>query len=77
MVRHLWDGFKSLLAAAATIAICGLPSWFTYQAIAANVAPIWAWGAVIALAGVGIIMTLAFLRKAMSGISPSRDRPRR
>ena len=33
--------------------------------------------AAIALGGVGIIMTLAFLRKALSGVSPSRDRTRR
>lgn len=76
-MRKIWDGLLSLLAAIATIAICGLPSWFTYQAIVAKVAPTWAWAAVVALAGVGIIMTLAFLRKAASGISPSRDRPRR
>lgn len=76
-MRKLWDGLLSLLAAIATVAICGIPAWFTYQAIAAKIAPVWVWAAVIALAGVGIIMTLAFLRKAASGISPSRDRPRR
>ena len=73
----LWDGFLSLLAAIITAAICGVPSWFTYQAIAAGLAPTWAWAGVIALAGVGLLMTIAFLRKAASGISPSRDRPRR
>jgi len=76
-MRKLVDGFLSLLAAIATVAICGVPSWFTYQAIMAKVAPTWAWAGVIALGGVGIIMTLAFLRKALSGVSPSRDRPRR
>lgn len=76
-MRKLLDGFLSLLAAIATVAICGVPSWFTYQAIIAKVAPTWAWAGVIALGGVGIIMTLAFLRKAFSGVSPSRDRPRR
>jgi len=76
-MRKLVDGFLSLLAAIATVAICGVPSWFTYQAIMAKVAPTWAWAGVIALGGVGFIMTLAFLRKAFSGVSPSRDRPRR
>lgn len=76
-MRKLVDGFLSLLAAIATVAICGVPSWFTYQAIIANVAPTWAWAGVIALGGVGIIMKLAFLRKAFSGVSPSRERPRR
>ncbi|MDO7557434.1 MAG: hypothetical protein MUR46_06420 [Loktanella sp.] len=76
-MRKLVDGFLSLLAAIATVAICGVPSWFTYQAIMAKVAPTWAWAGVIALGGVGFIMTLTFLRKAFSGVSPSRDRPRR
>ena len=76
-MRKLVDGFLSLLAAIATVAICGVPSWFTYQAIMAKVAPTWAWAGVIALGGVGFIMTLAFLCKAFSGVSPSRDRPRR
>lgn len=76
-MRKLLDGLVSFLAAIATVVICGLPSWFTYQAITAKVAPVWAWASVAALSAVGIIMTLAFLRKAFSGISPSRDRPRR
>jgi predicted FMN-binding regulatory protein PaiB len=76
-MRKLVDGFLSLLAAIATVAICGVPSWFTYQAIMTKVAPTWAWAGVIALGGVGFIMTLTFLRKAFSGVSPSRDRPRR
>ena len=27
MVRHLWDGFLSLLDAIATLVICGIPEW--------------------------------------------------
>ena len=61
-MRKLVDGFLSLLAAIATVAICGVPSWFTYQAIIAKLAPTWAWAWVIALGGVGFIMTLTFLR---------------
>ncbi|MCO4842198.1 MAG: hypothetical protein KC439_04740 [Yoonia sp.] len=76
-MRRIWDGFLSFLAAITTVAICGVPTWFTYQAIVAKIAPTWAWAAVIALGGVGMIMTLAFLRKAASGVSPSRERPRR
>ena len=76
-MRHIVDGIASFLAALATVAICGLPSWFTYRAIEAGVAPTWAWGAVIALSAVGAIMTVAFLRKAFSGIAPSRERRRR
>ena len=74
---HILDGAKSLLAAAATVAICGGPSWFTHVAIREGAAPFWAYGFAAALAGVGLIMTLAFLRKAAGGIAPSRDRARR
>lgn len=71
------DGATSFLAAIATIAICGLPSWFTYLAIQAGVAPWWAWISIAALAGVGLLMTFAFLGKAFNGIAPSRERRRR
>jgi len=74
---HLLDGAKSAFAAIATVAITGLPCWFTAQAILAGVAPAWAWGAVAALGFVGVIMTFAFLSKAASGVSPSRERRRR
>ncbi|MEN8896111.1 MAG: hypothetical protein ABF248_08485 [Yoonia sp.] len=77
MVRHLWDGFLSLLAAAATIMICGIPVWFTYQSISAGTAPTWAWIGVVGLGFVGILMTFSFLRKAADGVSPSRERRRR
>ncbi len=76
-MKPFLDGTASVLAALATIVICGLPSWFTYKAIEADVAPLWAWAAIAALAGVGILMTFAFLRKAVSGIAPSRERRRK
>ena len=76
-MKHFFDGFLSFLAAVATAAICGVPTWFTYQAIEAGVAPQWAYGSVGLLAGIGLILTYAFLRKARMGISPSRDRRRR
>ena len=76
-MKQFLDGAASFLAAIATAAICGLPSYFTYRAIEAAVAPTWAWGAIIALAGVGLLMTVAFLTKAVRGIAPSRQRRRR
>ncbi len=77
MVRHLWDGFLSLIAAFATAVVCGIPAWFTFQAITLGIAPLWAWIGVIGLGFVGILMMLSFLRKAAGGISPSRERRRR
>jgi len=76
-MKQYWDGFLSLLAAIATAIICGGPSWFTYQAIEGGLAPEWAYVSVFLLAGMGLILTLAFLRKAKDGISPTRDRRRR
>ena len=75
-MRQVFDGAASFLAAVATAVICGLPSYFTYTAIEAGVAPTWAWAAIAALAGVGLLMTVAFLTKAFRGIAPSRVRRR-
>ncbi|SMX32566.1 hypothetical protein [Octadecabacter ascidiaceicola] len=76
-MKAFLDGTASFLAALATVAICGLPSWFTYKAIEANAAPWWAWFSVAALCAVGLLMTFAFLGKAIKGVAPSRDRKRR
>ncbi|SLN58386.1 hypothetical protein [Pseudooctadecabacter jejudonensis] len=76
-MRQVLDGVASFFAALATALICGLPCYFTYRAIEAGAAPTWAWGAIAALAGVGLLMTVAFLGKAVKGIAPSRDRRRR
>ena len=76
-MKPILDGIASILAALATFAICGGPAWFTYLAIQANIAPWWAWFFIAALAGVGLIMTFAFLRKAAQGVAPSRERRRR
>lgn len=76
-MKSLWDGTLSILAALATAAITGVPSWFTYQAVETGAAPEWALGFVFILGGMGLILTIAFLRKAKGGISPTRDRKRR
>jgi hypothetical protein len=75
-MKALLDGIASVLAALATLGICGGPAYFTYLAIQANAAPQWAWASIAALVGVGLLMTFAFLRKATKGIAPSRDRRR-
>lgn len=75
-MRALWDGFLSALAALATIALCGVPAWFTHTAVQGGLAPQWAYAAAAGLAGVGLILTLAFGRKALRGVSPSRSRRR-
>lgn len=76
-MKHYWDGFLSLMAALATAAICGVPTWFTYRAVETGLAPQWVYAFVALLGGMGAILTFAFLRKAKGGISPTRDRKRR
>jgi len=76
-MKAFLDGLASVLAAIATLVICGLPCYFTYIAIQSEVAPWWAWFSIAALGGVGVIMIFAFLRKAAGGIAPSRERRRR
>ena len=75
-VRHLWDGAISGLAAVAALAICGVPSWFTFRAIQGSLAPTWAWAFVVILAAIGIILGVAFARKAAAGIAPAADKRR-
>jgi hypothetical protein len=76
-MKTMFDGLLSLLAAIATAIITGGPSWFTYQAVQADIAPQWALGFVFLLGGMGLILMIAFLRKAKGGISPTRDRRRK
>jgi hypothetical protein len=76
MMKNLIDGFLSGLAAIATIVICGIPAWFTFQAIQAEIAPTWVYAPLGALVVVAILMTTAFIGKAARGVSPSRERRR-
>lgn len=71
------DRLASIFAAIVTCIICGGPVWFTVQAVRADVAPVWAYGFAAALAGIGLILAIAFLRKAAQGVAPTRMRKRR
>ena len=48
----------------------------TVAAVRAEIAPIWAYAAAGALGIIGIILTLAFLRKGVAGVAPTRQRRR-
>lgn len=74
--RNILDGAASFGAAFVTSAICGLPAWFTIVAVRAGIAPQWAYSAAGGLAVVGAILTLAFLRKGIAGVAPTRQRRR-
>lgn len=74
--RNILDGAASFGAALVTCGVCGLPAWFTVSAVRAEIAPVWAYGAAGALALIGAILTLAFLRKGLGGVAPTRVRRR-
>ncbi|KJZ20408.1 hypothetical protein [Loktanella sp. S4079] len=74
--RNILDGAASFCAALVTLAVCGLPAWFTVVAVRAEVAPPWAYAAAAGLALIGIILTIAFFRKAFAGVAPTRQRRR-
>lgn len=75
MIR-IWDGFLSLLAAAATAVLIGVPGWGAFLAVRSDLLSDWAWAPLAGLGLVGVVMVLAFLRKGLSGIHPLRDRRR-
>jgi hypothetical protein len=74
--RNILDGAASFGAAFITSAVCGLPAWFTVQAVRAEIAPGWAYAAAAAIGIIGLILTIAFLRKAFGGVAPTRQRRR-
>ncbi|WP_341366714.1 hypothetical protein [Yoonia sp. BS5-3] len=74
--RNYLDGAASFGAALVTFAVCGVPSWYTIAAVRAEIAPVWAYAAAGVLAAIGLILTLAFLRKGTAGIAPTRQRRR-
>jgi hypothetical protein len=75
MIR-LWDGFLSLLAAVFTVGVVGVPIWGAVEALNLGLLPGWAWGFVVALGFLGLLMVLAFLRKTARGVHPLRERRR-
>lgn len=74
--QNILDGAASFGAALVTLAVCGLPAWFTVSAVRAEIAPTWAYAAAGVLAVIGLILTLAFMRKGMAGVAPTRQRRR-
>lgn len=76
MFARLADGLASALAALVSAAVTLPPAWFTHLAVRADLARPWAYGPAGLLAVLGLVLTLAFARKAARGIAPSRDRAR-
>jgi hypothetical protein len=75
-IRHILDGAASIFAALVTTGVCGVPAWYSVQAVRVGLAPQWVYGAAGALALIGAILAFAFLRKAIGGVAPTRLRRR-
>ena len=75
--KNIWDGLLSLLAAVLSFVIFALPIWATHQAITYGIVPSWVYLAVVGLVFIGGNLTIAFLRKALDGVAPLRERKRR
>ena len=75
MIR-IWDGFLSSLCAAITASAIGAPLWAAYRAVDTGLVPTWMWAPMIVLGFIGVILLLAFLRKAFRGVHPLRERRR-
>lgn len=75
-MRIAFDGFLSALAAIFTLIVCGFPAFATFQSIKFGIVPEWFYVPLIGIGFIGILLTLAFVRKAIKGISPSRSRRR-
>lgn len=76
-MRSFLDTLASVFAALFTAAVCAVPSWYTHVAIREGFASVWIYGAIAALCAIGLVLTIAFVRKATRGIAPSRQRKRR
>jgi hypothetical protein len=75
--KNIWDGLLSLGAAVISFAIFALPVWATHQAITYGIVPAWVYVAIVGLVFIGGNLTIAFLRKALDGVAPLRERKRR
>ena len=77
VVRNIWDGFLSLIAAVLSVIVTLIPAWYAHMAIDSGLAPQWIYIAIAGLVFVGCVMCFAFLRKTKDGVSPLRERKRR
>lgn len=75
--KNIWDGLLSLGAFVLTLVIFGVPVWASHLAIGAGLIPAWTYVALVGLVYVGGNLAIAFLRKALDGVSPLRERRRR
>lgn len=75
-MRRFFDGVLSGFAAVLTAAIIGVPVWSAGLALRAEMVPVWGWAPLALLGAAGLVMVLSFLRKAVRGVHPLRERRR-
>lgn len=75
--RNMLDGMLSFGAFLLTLAAFGAPAWATYVAVSGGLVPAWIYVPMLGMVYVGANLAIAFLRKALDGVSPLRDRKRR
>jgi hypothetical protein len=75
-MTRILDGLASLAAALIALVVTLPCAWFTIASARAGTAPVWAWAPAVVLALLGLVLGVAFLRKALRGIAPSRDKRR-
>ena len=75
--RNIWDGLRSFGAFLLTVAVFAAPAWASYLAVSVGLVSAWIYIPVVGMLYVGLTLAVAFLRKALDGVSPLRDRKRR
>ncbi|MEH6831747.1 hypothetical protein [Sulfitobacter sp.] len=75
--RNIWDGVLSFGAFALTLLVFGAPAWATYVAVSNGLMSAWIYIPLVGMLYVGLNLAIAFLRKALDGVAPLRERKRR
>lgn len=74
--RNILDGLLSFGAFLLTVVVFGAPAWAVYAAVTKGVVVAWFYVPTIGMLYVGANLAIAFLRKALDGVSPLRTRKR-
>lgn len=75
--RNILDGLLSLGAFILTVAVFAVPAWATYVAVSNGLLAAWIYVPMVGVLYVGLNLAIAFLRKALDGVAPLRERKRR
>lgn len=74
--RNMFDGLLSFGAFLLTVVVFAAPAWATYSAVTYGLMSAWIYVPTVGMLFVGTNLAIAFLRKALDGVSPLRTRKR-